>query len=476
MRSKSNRLSGRLADGTECVLYLSDDGRRLEVDRDHQDIREVFDAPEQPERLVMAITSNQVATLTGVYRTRRQSNFSRSFEEYRANIIYVGPTELQLSSEITRLRFRPTNERLAVMYNGHRIHHTVDAEETTLKAISAREQLGSRYIVDVIDAEKRRAFISASDGLSVSGDVNLTIRNNIQGHDTIEERITTLSFATPVSVALAFSNMLSICDFMSLMVGAVVSPASVQLETDGEADRHGRSPSFDVHANWREPGREIDPQKGRRCLAAPLFDRAGYESALTAWISRKALWRSCHALGTVYLSHDDELSRRRFLDAEAWFESLPTECYERPRTRVAKDVVTAAAKAAAAAFREGNSDVSEGRARALLGPVNAASLNVRLDDAMAQARNALGLDLLPLSLDKLAAAIPKIRGKFAHGEDAFASEVGHLIYDATLLLAVLTSTLSLQGLGIQLSADMSGHPLRTALRELQDYGIDQDDA
>jgi len=94
---------------------------------------------------------------------------------------------------------------------------------------------------------------------------------------------------------------------------------------------------------------------------------------------------------------------------------------------------------------------------------------------MAHARNALGADLLPMHLDQLAAAIPKIRGKFAHGEDAFASEVGHLIYDATLLLAVLTSTLTLQGLGIRLSADMSGHPLRTALRELRDYGTHQDE-
>ena len=469
MSDASPRFSGRLQDGTECVLYLDEDGPRLEVDRDHHHPLDMFSPSDEQDRLVMRITDSKCATLTGAYSSRTLSNFSRSFTEYRANVTYIGPTEFHGLADIKRITFRPTNERLAVLYRGHRIHSIVDSDQATLSSIYAQEKQGGRYFVDIIDNERRCAFEATAGGIVVSGSVHLTVKNDVQGHETVESRVVSLKYDNPTDVTTAFSDMLSVCDFMSLMIGLTVSPVTIEIVTEGAPDHYQRPPSFEVYAHWREAGKEVEPKHGRRCLAAPLFDQAAYVAALAAWLNRKEEWSTSHALGTVCFSHPDEISSRRFLDAAAWFESIPASIYERARDRIPKDIISAAAKAAAAVFADKEIDVSEGRTRALLGQLNAASLSARIEDALTFARMTFGEEQLPPSLDYLGAMIPRIRGKFAHGDDPFTGELGHLVYDATLLLEVLSGALTLSELGVRIAPEMGGHKLRRGLFELMDF-------
>lgn len=465
---KAQRWAGNLQDGTKCVFYLEDGQTRLEIDRHHEHPRDMFQAPEEPERLVVQLSDGKVATFTGVYRTRRSADMTQSFEEYRANITYLGPEEFRPEHGVVRLTFRPSNERLAVMYSRHRAHGTVDAEDASLETITAGNGPGRRFYVDIIDSARLRAFTARTGDLEVAGNIGLSISSDMHGQRTKEHRTVSLQYERPTTLAFTIPDILATCDFISLIIGAVVSPITLNATTVGDRDRFDRPPTFDIYAGWREAGHEIEPRKGHRCLAAPMFDVDLYERAISNWLGRRQEWSTSYALGTVCLAHQEEISSRRFLDAAAWFESIPVTVYERQRERIGRDILEAASTAAAAVFQANGADVSESRARALLGPVNAASLNVRINDAMTFARSSFGQDILPPSLDRLASVISRIRGRFAHGEDAFASDLGHLVYDATLLLEALACMLTLEGLGgIQLTPDNGGHPIHRTLSELR---------
>ncbi|MFD1952005.1 hypothetical protein ACFSGX_14625 [Sphingomonas arantia] len=279
-----------------------------------------------------------------------------------------------------------------------------------------------------------------------------------------------LTYTQPTLIHSAITDMLSVCDFMSLMVGEVISPVSVSFVTEGEVDRWGALPHYDVHARWRPNGKDIDPQYGRRCLSTPMFDTETYQSALATWVNRQSRWLQSHALATVCLDNQREISRRRFLDAAAWFESVPT-FYECQREEIKREVITDAATAACKVFIESGADVSIDRAQALLSPLNSASLSIRIADAMARVRATLGDDLLPERLDKLAKVLPRIRGKFAHGEDAFLGDLGHMVHDATLLFEVLSAALTLEELGVRITPDSFGHPFSNSVTELQQFGL-----
>ena len=424
-----------------------------------------------PERLSVRLDGKKVVTLTGLYRTRRSSSFVAAHEKYEANLSFVGPDEFIDGPIVKSLTFRPSNEILAVMYKGHRISRYVGADTVPLSDVKDAPRGGTRYLVDVIDHERCQAFAANADRLSVSGHVIVSTNSTVQGQTTHEERQVKVTYAAPVSIQTGITDMLSLCDFMSLMVGEVISPISVSVVTEGAADRWGFPPHFDVHARWRPPGKEIDPQYGRRCLATPMFDAEIYQDAVASWINRQERWSQSYALATVCLDNQREVSRRRFLDAAAWFESIPT-FYERPRSKVSREVIRAAATAAGIAFTDGGAEVTVERVQALLSPVNSASLAVRIADALVRARASLGGEMLPDMLDELAKMLPRIRGKFAHGEDAFLGDLGHLVHDATLLFEVLAAALTLDELDIKITLDSIGHPFRTAITELQQFAVD----
>ncbi len=465
-------MSGVLDDGTACVIHIDDKGVQLEFDRHHIHPRELFVARDYPDDITVSLSQGSVATLTGVYRIHRSSNFTSAHEKYRANLTYIGPAAFLAEPNITDVIFRPTNERVAILYKAHRVHRFVGSATETLEDIVAGNITGYRYEVDVIDLEKCQAFEAKSDDLTVSGNVEILVNSDIQGSETTETRKVRVKYTSPVDAQSAIRDLITVSDYLSLMVGEVVSPLEVSLKCQGGPDKWGEPPTYQVFGRWRDPGRDINPQKGHRCIGAPLIDQRAYENALRQWMDRKVSWRQSYALGTICLGNQNEVSRRRLLDAAAWFESVPT-FYERPRNKIARAVIAEASVAASAVFSRESDSVSVERAQALLGSVNATSLGLKIQDAVIYVRGMVGADVITPKIDRLASFLPKIRGKFAHGEDAFLGEFGHLVYEAILLFEVLAGVLTLAvEHGVLPKPDLSGHPLQRALFELQQFNAE----
>lgn len=467
----SQRLSGLLGDGTTCVIFVEGSDLRAEIDRRHDHPRQMFKADEIIDPLVVTIAANKIATLRGVIRVRRQANFVTSYENYKANLSFIGPAQFSPDEKVKELYFRPTNERLAVMYTGHRYHAHVGTDDIKLSAILDSPMEGFRYEVDVIDYDRCQAFEAISKHVIMSGNVEVTTQSDVLGHHVTEARQVMLNYECPTDITAALQDMFVVCNFMSLMIGEVVSPTTVKARTADDDDSQTGIPRYDIYGRWRAPGKELRPQDGRRCMSAPLLGQTEFQTALAIWMDRKETWQQSYELGAQCLLNQNESSRRRFLDAAAWFESIPL-FYQTPRTQIDKKTIAHAAEMASQAFIDRGAEVAPSRAQALLGNVNATSLGAKIADAMLLARSGTYASFLKPSLDAIAKAIPKIRGSFAHGEDAFLGRTGHLVYEATLLLEVLSAVLTLDGLpGIRIVPEAGGHPLRQSLYELSGVEI-----
>lgn len=468
MTIKRGRYPANLSTGEACVVHIDEDGPKLEIDRVHAHPREFFQGLDMPERMVIALQGGGVMTMTGLYRVHRTATFISSYEEYRSNLAIAGPAELSEATKIKSLTFSPSNPELSVMYRGHRLSRHVNDDNLTIRDLSGSVQSGTQYIVDVIDHNRCEAFSSSATNLTVSGHVLISTNSNIMGQSVKENRNVKISYHDFTNIYSSIQDMICVCDFFTLLVGEVVSPIEVELTCEGQPDRWGNLPNFTVFARWREQGRPIDPQHGRRCLISPMFDSGVYERSLATWMDRRQNWGQSYALGTTCTQNQHEISRRRFLDAATWFESIPTS-FESQRTKIPKRVLEEAADAASSAFSDRGESISAGRIKALLGPLNSPSLSDKVNDALLRSRIYMGADLIPDRLDQLASFLPRIRGRFAHGEDAFLSNLGHLVHEATLLYETIAYALTIEGLGFHIKPESQGHPLLSTIRVLQQF-------
>jgi len=130
-----------------------------------------------------------------------------------------------------------------------------------------------------------------------------------------------------------------------------------------------------------------------------------------------------------------------------WFESIP-DAYLGNRPSISRTKLQAAAAAASNALSDVGEDVSAKRIAGLLGSLNAPSLGMRLDAAVAYIRSRFGEASLPADAGQMLSLASKIRGRFAHGEDAFLGPEGGRIYEVTLLVETVAALLTLADLDI----------------------------
>ncbi|MFD1952004.1 hypothetical protein ACFSGX_14620 [Sphingomonas arantia] len=147
----------------------------------------MFDAHIMPDRISVALDNNKFATLTGLYRTSRSSNFVTAHEVYEANLSFVGPKEFVYAPSVKIMSFRPTNEMLAVMYRGHRVSRHLATDNITLAELEQEPHKGMRYLVDLIDHERCQAFAAKADRLQISGHILVSTNATVQGQTAQEE-------------------------------------------------------------------------------------------------------------------------------------------------------------------------------------------------------------------------------------------------------------------------------------------------
>ncbi len=465
------RLPATTEDGEACVVYFDEHGPRIEFDRVHTHPKQFLEADEYPERIV-AYSPNKIITFVGVRRVRRTSTFHGSHEEYRANITFVGSEALSEDASIERIAFQPSNERLAVLYNGHRTYRQVSAPETTIAELENRSEFGLGYQVEIINEGKCQAFSVNVDDVLVTGHVLISTNGSIQGTFVEEHRQIAISYGQGVAFNEALKDLNYLSDFLSMMVGEVISPLSVSIKIQQEANKFDNTLmsssrlNFEVFAKWRPGGRELDPKDGRRCLLSPMFDKANYELALGSWMKRRSSWGQSYALSSACLANQREFSRRRFLDAAAWFESIPC-FYEKERDQISSSILKSVAEEAASVLANENISISPDRIQAILGSLNASSLSQKIQDALVFVRKHIPIEVLTPDVEKLSKLLPKIRGKFAHGEDAFVSKLGSKVYDATLLFEVIAAALTLYSLDeFETRFTETQHPFLRSIAEL----------
>jgi hypothetical protein len=187
-------------------------------------------------------------------------------------------------------------------------------------------------------------------------------------------------------------------------------------------------------------------------------------------MERRNEWMNSYHLASDSIARQRELSRHRYLDAAAWFESIPS-FYQNTNPAISPKTFDHAAQAARAAFAEDGVCVSERRVRQLFAPLRTPSLAMRLRAAMAHVRERFGVTALPESAESLISKITRLRGLLAHGEDFFSANAAQDMHELVLLLETVCGLLTLSGLPWELERlkHAHQHPMQNARWMLSNF-------
>jgi hypothetical protein len=442
-------LHGRLPDKHPCKLLLGPEQAVLEIAADVGP-RTAFGDHTVADPTVVTLFDGRIATLKGNYLaagSRSETRDGRTFALTRigTNQVLVGPRTFTDADLVSGITFRPTNDLIAQYYTAHRGH--VRAARTHPLHVDRLFSRSSEYgeiIIDALDENRLTICKFEQDNLTVTLYVSITEASNALGTRIDERRSTRISYKHPVPLDVAFRDVMVIIHFFSFTVGGKITPTEIKIAS-GPEDNFHRRPLFDLHVWFPRETEMLDPKEALRCLISQPIDGDSYKECLQAWLGRRDNWMQSYYLGSETLASQGEISRHRYLDAAAWFESIPP-FYQDMRTTIPRGVIDQVSKATAASFKEQGVEVPERRVRDLFGPLHAPPLAARLRAAMSHIRVHFGEATLPLKTEDLIPKITRLRGRLAHGEDPIASDDARDMHELTLLLETVCGFLTLSGL------------------------------
>lgn len=376
----------------------------------------------------------------------------------------VGPSEFGDSQAITHLRFVPSNAVNAIFYTGHRSTGGLTAIGDTVANLQEGALL-KRYQVDVIDREKLDAAVITLGSTRISLVIELASKSTAQGIKHTEIRRVKIEYQFGRQLADAMADVTSVCDFMSMMLGVVISPGDMDVALNGPGVS---SPNqFSIHGTFRTPGKKLRSSEAYEAIMSPEANRESYERAFAIWMARRSEWQQADALGIENLQMEGRLDRGRFLNAVGWFEAIP-EIYARTKPKIPKAAIRKAVVAAAKSLSGDGHEGLQERVSNLIGMLNAPTLASRLEQAAIFLRSRYGKSILPNDLEQNVPIIAAIRNNFAHGDDAFLGKNSDRVHEMMLATEAICHLLTLDGLW---SADDNrslafGHILAQKLRNL----------
>lgn len=157
-----------------------------------------------------------------------------------------------------------------------------------------------------------------------------------------------------------------------------------------------------------------------------------------------------------------------------WFEAIPP-FYMPPKDKFPRKLLDQAAALGERLFARSGHPVSAGRLRALLAPLNAPSLSVRLQAAIQHLEERFGTDVLPADARGRGKLITRFRGPAAHGENPLTGETIAEFYESLLLVEAIAWLLTLSALPWRIDRLEASpwHPLREKLRQLKRLASDR---
>jgi hypothetical protein len=461
-------LHGCLLNGQACKLALGPERFTLEIaihDVDPQAAvghQEVIADP-----LTVSLVNGKIATLKGNYPAGHRGHLGadRAFVLSRigSNQVLVGSRPFDDADLVDAISFQPTNELLAQYYVAHRAHvHVSKGRPLDVDQLFSPSGAWGEIVIDAIDGNRLTMCEFEEGHLKIALRILISELSDAQGTRSQETRLTRIEYGEPVNLNVALRDIMSVINFFSFVVGEVINPTSLQIES-GSQDGMGLRPTFEFHSSFRQAGARIDPEEARRCLISQPVDDVAYTQSLRVWMERHEEWGQSYYLGSESLSRQNEISRHRYLDAVGWFESIPL-FYQDLRPSISSEIIREAAKAAREVFHTSGVDVSESRLRHLLAPLNAQSLAMRLRAAMAHIRSRFGDTALPPGAEGLISGMSGLRGRLAHGENPLSPDDGMQIYELTLLVETVCRFLTLSALPWSVGRldRAHGHPMKLA--------------
>jgi hypothetical protein len=463
----TTELHGRLPDGHPCKLTLGPERLILEIAAHGVEPETAMRGQIIADPLVISLSNQQTATLRGNYPAGSRGHFGPDsafvLSHIGANQVFVGPRAFGDGDLVDAISFRPTNEMLAQFYRAHRGHVRVDrAKPLEIDRLFSFSADWGEVVIDAVDGKRLTMCEFEQDNIRLALRISLWESSDAQGTKTQEARLTNISYNAPVTLDIALRDVMTIANFFSFVVGEVVVPTDIKIESGPENDFKLR-PEFDLHIGFLQAGRVLDPSEAHRCLISEPIDGVGYERSLRAWMQRRGEWAQSYYLGSESLLRQNVISRHRYLDAVGWFESIPP-FYQKTTPSMSREIICDVASAACEIFRTKGENVSESRLRDLLAPLYVQSLAMRLRAALAHLRTRFGRMVLPPGTETLISKITGLRGRLAHGENPLSSYEARDMHELILLVEAICGFLTLSELPWDLARldRAQGHPMQRA--------------
>jgi hypothetical protein len=397
------------------------------------------------------LADGRTATLRGNYAAGSEGYFqaARGFVVNRigTNQVFIGPRSFGETDLVNAISFRPTNEFLSQYYIAHRAHaHWNGATPLEPDKLFTHPPVleWGELIIDAIDGNRLIMCEFDHDNMKVTLGTSISGRSDAQGVETTEQRFTRIDYTDPVPLTTMLVDLMTIANFYSFVVGEVVTPTEVSIESGHEEAPVGR-PRFEFRTRFRRPGANLHPREARRCLISHPEDGDNYTRSLRLWVERREEWGQSYFFGSESLAQQKQITRHRYLDAAGWFESIPT-FYLQSEPSISRQILGALTAAAKTLLNAKGVDVSENRLRDVLAMLRTPPLGARLRAAMAHIRARFGDAALPPRAEDLIPRMSGLRGRLAHGENPLSSHEAGEMHELTFLFETVCWFLTLSAL------------------------------
>ena len=224
-------LHGRLSDDQPCKLLLEPERAILEIAADTGQWAALSQAFADP--MVVVLSDGRIATLKGNYAapgTRAVTGPGGTFALTRveASQAFIGPRAFDNTDLVDAISCRPTNELLAQYYTAHRRHVRVPRiVALDVSSIFSHPSGNGEIIIDAVDSDQLTICDFEQDNLRVSLRIGISEASNAQGTTLNERRLTRISYKQSVPLDVALSDLMTVMNFYSFVIGEVVSPMEV---------------------------------------------------------------------------------------------------------------------------------------------------------------------------------------------------------------------------------------------------------
>lgn len=463
-------MQGTLADGRTCVLRIGKRQSTVEISG-VGDFKAFVQQPNVPDRLVITLANGKLATVLYPAVKNYTSTITNSGSSYLqtlfSNLVLIGRTEFSDDDCISAIDFCPTSPFVSIFHRAHHAHSNLDPHTPVApESLFSQRVWSGSVIVQAIDSERLEACSISLPDMNIALRATASSSSTIQGTEIEQSRRARLDFPQTTNLQRAIHEVTRLYRFFTMVVGEHISATDVKILA---CNKDALETEFDLHLNFPIPDKEIASQNAHRCLISIPFEGKRYGALLRQWFERADDWDVSYSLMYQAISERNRIGRDRYLNAIAWFESIPT-FYLPSADRIDRDSIDQAAKAAASILNADGEIVTHERMKGLLSQLNQPSLGIRLRSAVSYLQDHFGDEAVPTSVTASISRIVSIRSGYAHGgnpETEYPLDEIYLGVTAAEYICCLL-TLACGAWSFDLLDRAVGHPLRDARSWLRD--------